>query len=417
MQTVNVHALGPSGAGKTVYMASMYRQLSLAGSDRSFYLKTDHASSLSLNSAFNKAANPNDVWPVATGSFKEHQFTVCVRTAHADYDVVQFNYLDYPGSILTDPSAVGAEKAKETVERLRHAHALLVLLDGAGVLACLRNEPRGDRFLNFELTSTLEIVQQSRCPVHFAVTKWDLLDGQHTLREVRDRLLAEESFANVIGSCAEYSKAPIRLIPVSSVGSGFAELLPNGEMRKTGKRARPFQVELPFVSVLPDFFESAYRQLDEDQHELLIRVERLRRSERGAKLRARVLERSRELIQQVVGPAVVRRALKRHPQLAEQLPDDSEELLDSLILLVESAIRRRETQAEETLEQERLSVATLRETVDDGRSAMRLLEAEFDEIVRRFKGAHPESLLNPDGDGTILDEEASTARPGDRGAE
>ena len=62
-------------------------------------------------------------------------------------------------------------------------------------------------------------------------------------------------------------------------------------------------------------------------------------------------------------------------------------------------------------------MATLRETVDDGRSAMRLLEAEFDEIVRRFEGAHPESLLNPDGDGTILDEEASTARPGGRGAE
>jgi len=45
MQTIRVSALAPYSAGKTLYLASMYRQLSLISRGRSFYLKTDYATS------------------------------------------------------------------------------------------------------------------------------------------------------------------------------------------------------------------------------------------------------------------------------------------------------------------------------------------------------------------------------------
>jgi hypothetical protein len=47
------------------------------------------------------------------------------------------------------------------------------------------------------------------------------------------------------------------LIPVTSVGEGFAKRGAFGEMQKIlGKIPRPFQVEVPLACVLPDLIQS-----------------------------------------------------------------------------------------------------------------------------------------------------------------
>jgi len=398
MQTIRVSALAPYSAGKTLYLASMYRQLSLISRGRSFYLKTDYATSLNLNSTFNTAKDPKAAWPPASRTSNDYQFTVCIPTPQGEYTPLQFNYLDYPGSLLTNPAVMDDPKTQEVIDRLRDAHALLVLLDGCGVLASLLNEPAGERFLNFELTSTFEFIQQSQCPVHFAVTKWDLLDGRYTLRQVRNRLLAEESFRNIIDSRGELSKAPIRLIPTSSVGMGFAEQLPNGQMRKTGSQIRPFQVQLPIISVLPDFF--AYARIELEGSELLkqaMRLERLARTEDHEQRRARWLNSARSLINLAAGPAARQALARRYPALGRLLPENSAELVDNLMLLAESAIRRHDMQAADQREQQLTRAAELKQTVNDDRSALHLVQAEFDEIVGAFDRTHPESLLSVDG--------------------
>ena len=67
MRTVNVHALGPSGSGKTVFMAAMYPQLRIKRGEADFYLKTDHATSMHMNSVFNAVPNRRRSGQLAPG--------------------------------------------------------------------------------------------------------------------------------------------------------------------------------------------------------------------------------------------------------------------------------------------------------------------------------------------------------------
>jgi hypothetical protein len=127
----------------------------------------------------------------------------------------------------------------------------------------LRDERSGARYLELEITSSLEIVQRSRCPVHFVVTKWDLLEGHHTLEEAHDRLMKHHDFADIIASKASHTTAAIRLFPVSAVGPGFAELQPSGEMTKVGPHhPEPVNVELPLISVVPDTLQFVYLEAE-----------------------------------------------------------------------------------------------------------------------------------------------------------
>ena len=80
MRTFTIHALGPSGSGKTVFMSSLYTRLRLRRPDLAFYLKSDHDSSLYLNSVYNKVANPTEEWPEASQTVQEWNFTTCVSS-------------------------------------------------------------------------------------------------------------------------------------------------------------------------------------------------------------------------------------------------------------------------------------------------------------------------------------------------
>jgi hypothetical protein len=263
VRTFEVHALGPSGAGKTVFMASLYKRLNIKRPGLPFFLKSDFDTGLQLNHTYNEIANPDEKWPLGTQQVMEWSFTACVPTPAGDFEPIRYTYLDYPGGVLTNPRAVQDERIRPLIDRLQSANALLVLLDGQKVMALLGNERSGTRYLELEITSSLEIVQRSRCPVHFVVTKWDLLEGRHTLEEVHDRLMEHPDFADLIAAKASDTTASIRLFPVSAVGPGFAELQPSGEMKKLGSlHPRPVNVELPLISVLPDTLQFVYQEAE-----------------------------------------------------------------------------------------------------------------------------------------------------------
>ena len=263
VRTFEVHALGPTGAGKTVFMASLYKRLNIKRPQLPFFLKSDYSTGLHLNRTYNQVANPEETWPAPTQQIMEWSFTACVPTPAGDFEPVRFTYLDYPGGVLTNPRALEDERIRPLIGRLQSADALLVLLDGREIMALLQGERSGARYLELEITSSLEIVQQSRCPVHFVVTKWDLLEGHHSLEDVRDRLMKHRDFADLIESKRSDTAAAIRLFPVSAVGPGFAELQPSGEMKKVGAdHPEPVNVELPLVSVVPDTLQFVYLEVE-----------------------------------------------------------------------------------------------------------------------------------------------------------
>ena len=396
MRTINVHALGPSGSGKTVFMAAMYRQLRIKRADADFYLKTDYATSVHMNSVFNAVANPQDEWPASTRVANEWEFGLTVTTPAGDFEPLKMKYVDYPGLILTAPRAAEDERYQHVIEQLKSAHALLVLLDGAGVLACLRGQPHGRRFLDFELSSSLEIVQQTRCPVHFAVTKWDLLEGTHSLAEVRDLLLGDGSFCDLIRGRSESAAGPIRLIPVSSVGTGFAAMQPNGQMQKLGPPARPFQVELPLISVIPDFVTYAFSELQARDQDLLSRVQRhLRNAESGGDLSGRYAGRlamARDLTKRALASRLAKSLKATNPVLAALLHDE-DQFADGLFFVVQEVARRAAALTDKRQAADSAAAASLRAGVHDQLSALQLIESQFHQLLARFEQKYPESLL------------------------
>jgi hypothetical protein len=394
MRTVNIHALGPSGSGKTVFMAAMYRQLRIKRGNTDFYLSTDHATAVHMNSVYNAVANPRDEWPTSTRVPSEWDFGLTVSTHEGDFEALKMKYLDYPGATLTAPRAAEDEKFQKVIEQLKSAHALLVLLDGAGVLACLRGQPQGRRFLDFELSRSLEIVQQNRCPVHFVVTKWDLLESAHTLGEVRDLLLGDETFRDLIRGRREIAAGPMRLIPVSSVGAGFAAMQPDGQMRKLGQAPRPDKVHLPFCSVLPDVTSHLYAELQTMEQSLLSRVQRqVATPKSGVGPGQGGLARAKEVARRVLASQLAKQLMARNPALAALLPANSDDLANALFLIYEEVSRRAVAMTQKRRAADAAEVAALRAGVHDQLSALQLVQAQFQEILGQFERDYPESLL------------------------
>lgn len=261
MEALNVHALGPSGCGKTVFMASLYERLRLERENMTFYVKTDNESATSLLSVYAQVKDPNQPWPPPTQGVKEWQFSINIHSKKDNFEALSIRYIDYPGGVLTNPAAIKDKSVENLINNIQNANALLILLDGVAIKALMRNEKHGDRYLNFELARSLDIAQQSRSPIHFVITKWDLLEGEYTLGQVKQRLLLEENIKDIIKAKKNQdSGATIRLIPTSSVGMGYVTPMPNGGMEKTGATSRPWNIEIPLAAVLPDFFQYAARE-------------------------------------------------------------------------------------------------------------------------------------------------------------
>ena len=75
-----VHALGPTGAGKTVFMASLYKRLNIKRPELPFFLKSDYRTGLQLNHTYNQIANADEGWPSPTQQIMEWNFTACLST-------------------------------------------------------------------------------------------------------------------------------------------------------------------------------------------------------------------------------------------------------------------------------------------------------------------------------------------------
>jgi hypothetical protein len=274
MRTYKVIMLGPSGAGKTVFLASMHKKLSIQGEEGFFIEVQDPVRRQVLENIYAEVAT-GDKWPMPTDASDQSQsghewtFRCCVRIEDRSiHPACQFTYLDYAGGKLTDTNVVGEDLLSEA----KTADTVLGLLDGRKIYSFMSNNDDEFRniFLHKDIPSIARIMQYCEAPVHFVISKWDLLEGKYTLGQVRDRLLEILEFKNLIN---QLTGNTVRLIPVSSVGANFATLLPNGKMQKhLGAIPRPFYVEVPLACVLPDALLKRILDLKQQEKEIADKV-------------------------------------------------------------------------------------------------------------------------------------------------
>lgn len=123
-------------------------------------------------------------------------------------------------------------------------------------------------FLKKDLPSITKRMHKSIVPIHFVISKWDLIEDEFSLKQVRERLLEIPDFQDLI-RVRNAANSPVRLIPVSSIGSGFAIPQADGGMKKIlGAVPRPFQLETPLACVLPDGLQARISALQRKQAEI-----------------------------------------------------------------------------------------------------------------------------------------------------
>ncbi|WP_236065130.1 toll/interleukin-1 receptor domain-containing protein [Reticulibacter mediterranei] len=258
--TYKIILLGASGAGKTTLLSSMYNALAVQRPNTSFFLETTPDQRKKLNAMYYGIVSGQ--WPPGTqvSETEEWHFTCRVRSpGKRIYSPFHCSYLDYAGGRITERMEDMAV-ADNFEQQFAQSHALLGLLDGQKLLALMQKKQEADHFIYIELQNMLQIMQNGGKLAHFFITKWDLLQAKYSLQDIRDRLLQIDEFNHFVRN--QSNSYCVRLIPVSAVGAGFAELQGDGSIRKvSGSYPKPFHIDLPLCCIWSDLFHAGSQSL------------------------------------------------------------------------------------------------------------------------------------------------------------
>lgn len=271
LNTYKIMMLGSSNSGKTVLLASMYKYL-LIQDEATFFLEVESLGQhKELTDKYYQLEDTTKPFPAGSKGLSEWIFTCCVSNADVyKHKACKFVYLDYAGGILTEGGETNALATDALEKHIKEANTFLGLLDGQTLLSYMRGEKAGSKLISKDLPNILPHIQRldKDNPVHFVVNKWDLLEEHFSLEEIRDRLFEIKDFKALVQARLR-AGSQVRLIPVSAVGKGFAELQFDGKMKKVqGKILQPFQVEMPLACVLPAAFRFELAKLAAKREEI-----------------------------------------------------------------------------------------------------------------------------------------------------
>ncbi|MEU5878655.1 hypothetical protein [Spirillospora sp. NPDC047279] len=265
-------ALGLPNAGKSVYLSTLHHELinSLAPG---VVLTVPLDERKRLTRIYDAAADPRtNSWPAATranAKMHESKFTCSVASRRGGaIRLLDFSYVDYAGEWLTEPSE-GSSLDQDLQDQIEKANVLLGIIDGRRLLEYLAGDISPHVYFYTRIRPVAEHMRAFAGPIHFVISKWDLLRHTYTLAEVRSRLF-ESQDAPWLREMVQTRTArqgllgrtvgTVRLIPVSSMGD-FAYLDGDGNIKKNVDRApEPCNVPVPLVAVIPDLVGLALAQ-------------------------------------------------------------------------------------------------------------------------------------------------------------
>ncbi|MBW7968879.1 hypothetical protein [Bradyrhizobium sp. BR 10289] len=265
-----VFVLGTRGAGKTVFLSSLYNLLSVQDARNKFHLECDVESRIQLMDTYQCIANPHRGWPDGTSKTVEYVFSCIHRKAGSKpLELFKFRYFDFPGGYIT--SSTKPEEVKFILNQAKAAHSVLVLLDGLKIKNLLDNVPfvpagRDDTSLWQDLDMMKDILQQCEGkPIHFAVTKADLLSkSKHSLSKIRELLMSHRGFRSFVSF--QSIGGAVHLLPVSAVGAHFASIDPKTKqmIKNPNAHVSPFNVDLSLTFTIVDFLNQVATDLLKD---------------------------------------------------------------------------------------------------------------------------------------------------------
>ena len=223
------------------------------------FLDTSPENASKLLALYNTTADTDKKFPNSTnkGEMVEWPFTVKARSAAGVTEVGKFSYLDFAGESLRDLySGVLNPETQRLYDRFRNADVLMAALDGLQVKRFMENRPSPGFY--DDLGTLLALLSNHQKAVNLILTKWDVLEDQYTFRQVVERLLQISQFANFVR--AQSVPGICRLIPVSSVGPGFAREAGDSMRKISGKLINPVRVEVPIACALPGALIAARQQ-------------------------------------------------------------------------------------------------------------------------------------------------------------
>ncbi len=247
--------VGFEASGKTVYAGSMFNELRVPDA-QGVFLDTTPERAGQLLALYNTTADPDKKFPNSTnkGELIEWPFTVKVRSAANVTDIGKFCYLDFAGESLREVYAAAPNpETQRLYRRFADADILMAALDGLQVKRFMENRPL-PRFYD-DLGTLLALLSNHQKVANLILTKWDILEDSYTFRQVAERLFQINQFAGFVR--AQQAIGVCRLIPVSSVGPGFAREDGNAMRKVPGKVINPVRVDVPIASVLPDALTTA----------------------------------------------------------------------------------------------------------------------------------------------------------------
>ena len=268
-----VVALGVAGSGKTVFLSSMFHLLNVPMPTRSYFLETSASHRVYLSKIFDEVSDTAEPWPrgTRTGETREVDFDCVAFDEGVKHQIFRIGYLDYAGELLESEQDAGSTALSELEARIHGAHGLLGILDGYRVLQYLRNERAGQRYFRSALQPMIGIMAGATCPIHFVLTKWDLVrgfgepedaDDELRLGLVREALLGTPQL-NALIETHSWGRRVVRLIPVSAVGPDFARIDREGHvLKRPDGELHPTNVEIPLTAILPDLFSQVESSLD-----------------------------------------------------------------------------------------------------------------------------------------------------------
>jgi hypothetical protein len=261
----SVFVLGTRGAGKTVFVSSMYRRLMVYSNKRGYFLRcTNDRLSAELIGNFSEIERTDSGWPPSTQSACEYIFDCAYvsKFVGAPNTICRFSYVDFPGGWVTGEGAA----TFSVQERAQASDSILVLLDGKKIKDHMDGVRDASRPILDEvllMTPTIQACAAARKPIHFLITKADLLPpSTYQLRRIQDELFRIVPFRELLEHQSRL--APIRMVPVSAVGDNFAWLDPTtGKMeKKPGAFARPYNIDVSLSLTVYDHLKILADGLD-----------------------------------------------------------------------------------------------------------------------------------------------------------